>query len=114
MMTTMADLMGELRRDGTASRNHSRVVLRCCSEAALSTLCGSSMMTRSPREPVIEPAAIASRKPVALFSNLVLTFWSSVMRTRSPQCIWYQSDMMRRRMRTLSRIASAIECEAQT
>ena len=85
MITTMADLSGLLRRVGMARSKVSVTVLRSASELALLTLCGSSMMTRSPRDPVIEVMAMACRKPLAVVSNLVLAFWSPVNVTRSPQ-----------------------------
>ena len=59
MTTTMAERSGLLRRVGTASLNHWIVVSRIASLFAPSTLCGSSMTTRSPRAPVIEPDAAA-------------------------------------------------------
>ncbi len=84
MMTTMAERTGSLRRVGTASRNHCATASRTRSELAPSTEIGSSRITRSPREPVIEPAETASRKPDAVVSKRPLRFWSRVRRTRSP------------------------------
>jgi hypothetical protein len=59
-------------REGIASRNVRTSPARIVGLLASSTLCGSSMITRPPRSPVSEPKAIASRKPVAVFSNLRL------------------------------------------
>ena len=108
MMTTIALRRGLFKRVGTASRNQTPTLLRSASLFAPSTLCGSSMMTRSPRVPVIEPAAVACRQPPAVFSNFLRWFWSLVRMTRSPHMARYQSLVIRRRMRMLSRSARSM------
>ena len=57
---------------------------RMASDAALSTLCGSSMMTLSPLMPVRLVMAVAILKPVALFTKFSFSFWSLASFTRSP------------------------------
>ena len=74
-MTTIADL-SLLRRVGRASVKVNSAARSAASLLASSTDSGSSRITRSPRLPVMLVKAIASRNPVASFSNLVLAFWS--------------------------------------
>jgi uncharacterized protein YcbX len=67
MITTMALWIGSLRRVGMASKNVATSLWRSASDDALSTLCGSSMITRSPRIPVSDVIAVAILKPPRLF-----------------------------------------------
>ncbi|CAD2245494.1 hypothetical protein [Xanthomonas arboricola] len=63
--------------------------------------CGSSTLTRSPRPPVIELKGRASLKPLPVFSNFPLAFWSP--RSFSGHAAWYWSLSIRRRSFRLSR-----------
>jgi len=70
----MALLSGLFRRVGRDSRKVVLTFSRSASDPASSTDKTSSRTTLSPLDPVIDVKAMASRKPVAVFSNLPLAF----------------------------------------